>query len=89
MLDLYNRSNSGRDLVITHGAESATIYHAFADALIYGNFRDDAHVFWITIRPLLPYEQPNFEYSYNPIKSPDDFRQPISCDPSDGVLPVP
>ena len=89
MLDLYTRSNSGHDVVITRGEESTVIYHAFGDALASGNFRDDTHVFWVTIRPLLPYEQPNFEYAYNPINAPDDFRKPLSCDPSDGVLPAP
>ncbi len=89
MIDLYNRSNSGRDMVITKGAESIAIYQAFDGSMTGGIFEDDTHVFWIGVRPLLPYEQPDFDYSYNAINAPVDFRRSMNCDPADGTLPVP
>ncbi len=89
LIDLYNRSNSGQDLVITKGAESAAIYQVFDNTMDGRMFEDGTHTFFVAVRPLLPYERISFNYSYNPIDAPADFKKPMNCEPADGVLPVP
>jgi hypothetical protein len=89
IIDLYNRSDSGRNLVIATGPESTAIYEVFDNSFGDKVFDAAPHFFLVTVRPLLPYEQPEFKHSYNPIDTPPDLRRPMSCAPNDGILPIP
>ncbi len=89
LIDLYNRSSSDQNLAITKGAESAAIYQVFDNTMNGRIFEDDAHTFFVIVRPLLPYERTSFDYFFNPIDAPADFKKPMNCEPADGILPIP
>ena len=89
LIDLYNRSNSGDNLVIVKGNESAVIYRVFENTMDARIFEDATHTFVVAVRPLLPYERPSFDYAYNPIDTPSGFEKPMKCDPNDGLLHIP
>lgn len=87
--DLYKRSSSGQDIVITTGAETTAIYQVFGNSMGAKVFDENTHRYIVAARPLLPYERLGSDYAFSSVNAPTEFKRPMSCEPSDGTLAIP
>ncbi len=87
--ELYKRSNAGQDFVITMGAETAAIFEVFDNSMDANTFDENTDQYFVAMRPLLPYESLSSDYAFSPVNAPAEFRRPMHCEPSDGVLSTP